>query len=89
MIRVRRIVLDVLKPYVPNCLEFARLLAESGLERVMVTVIEKDDRTETVHVTVEGADIHFESLEATIVNLGASLHSIDEVEVVREAGDGG
>jgi hypothetical protein len=34
-----------------------------------------------LQVVVEGPDIDFERLQAAIGDLGASLHSIDEVEV--------
>jgi len=84
MNRVRRLVLDVLKPHKPNCLDFGKQLAGPGMLRVTVTVIEKDDQTETAQVVVEGPDIDFEVLEKRIGEFGAALHSIDEVEVMRE-----
>ena len=80
MTRVKRLLLDVLKPHKPNCLDFGKLLAGPGTHRVTVTVIEKDDQTETVQVVVEGPDIDLEVLEKSIAEFGASLHSIDEVD---------
>jgi hypothetical protein len=81
MIVVKRLVLDVLKPHLPNAVDFSKLLAEHGAERVALKVLEMDENTETVQVVVEGADIDFERLRTAIGELGASLHSIDEVEV--------
>lgn len=81
MVRVKRLVLDVLKPHHPNVLEFSRVLAEQGLHRVKLTVVEMDDQTETLQVMIEGPDIDFERIQAAIEEFGASLHSIDEVEV--------
>ncbi|MDJ0851040.1 MAG: DUF211 domain-containing protein [Myxococcota bacterium] len=81
MTQVRRLVLDVLKPHHPNVLDFTRLLAEQGGLRVKLTVVEMDDQTETLQVVIEGADIDFERLQGAIADSGASLHSIDEVEV--------
>jgi len=82
MVSVRRVVLDVLKPHHPNALEFARLIAEVGPGyRVRLTVSEVDEKTETLQVEIEGSAIDFDTIEATINNLGGSLHSIDEVEV--------
>ena len=86
MVRIKRLLLDVLKPHQPNVLEFGRLLAEPGEHRVKVTVVEMDDQTETLQIVVEGPDIDFDRIQATIADLGASLHSIDEVEVESEAG---
>lgn len=81
MIRLRRLVLDILKPHEPNVLEFSTLLAEQENLRVTLTVLEMDDKTETLKVVIEGPDIDFERIQNEISDFGASLHSIDEVEV--------
>ena len=89
MIAVKRIVLDVLKPHQPNALEFTRAIAGTGSDyRVHLTVLEMDEKTETLQVEVSGTAIDFESIQSVIIDLGGSLHSIDEVEVQNEAGDG-
>ena len=81
MTRIRRLVLDVLKPHQPSVLEFGRLLAEQGELQVKLTVTEMDDKTETLQIEITGADIDFEQVHEAIGGFGASLHSIDEVEV--------
>jgi len=82
MPRVRRLVLDVLKPHQPNILEFARAIAALGPGyQVEVRVVEVDERTETLQVFIEGEALDFERIEAVIDENGASLHSIDEVSV--------
>jgi len=81
MIQLKRLVLDILKPHTPSVLEFSKLLAGQEGLRVKVRVQEVDERTETLVVVVEGAAIDFECLQAAISEFGASLHSIDEVEV--------
>ncbi len=85
MIRVKRLVLDILKPHQPNVLEFSQVLAEQGEHRIQVTVLEMDDKTETLQVEISGEDIDFPRIQAAIGEFGASLHSIDEVEVVGQA----
>lgn len=82
MTQLKRLVLDILKPHQPNVLEFSRLLAEQGKSRVKLTVLEMDDKTETLQVVIEGEDIDFERIKAAVSDFGASLHSIDEVEMV-------
>lgn len=84
MTHVTRLVLDVLKPHAPNTLEFAQAIAEQG-HRVHIKVEEMDQMTESLQVTVEGADIDFDRVVAAIEGLGGSLHSIDEVEVLGAA----
>jgi hypothetical protein len=82
MAAVNRIVLDVLKPLQPNALEFAVAIADrhSGC-RVTVTVSEVDAKTESTLVTIEADAIPYDAIVATINGLGASVHSIDAVEV--------
>lgn len=80
---VKRLVLDVLKAHSPDSLEFCQRLAEQGPNyRVQLTVVEVDENTQTTRIVVEAEDIDFERLRQTITELGASLHSIDQVEVV-------
>ncbi|MBA3007660.1 MAG: DUF211 domain-containing protein [Proteobacteria bacterium] len=82
MTKIRRLVLDVLKPHQPNALDFASALADIGSDyHVILTVTEVDKKTESTMVTIEGADIHFDNIKAIIEKMGGSVHSIDEVEV--------
>ena len=82
MTKTRRIVLDVLKPHKPNALDFSTALADLGKEyRVKLTVTEVDKNTESTIVTIEGTDINFDNIKTAIEKMGASVHSIDEVEV--------
>ena len=83
MIKVKKLILDILKPHQPNALEFASALAEKGNEiQVTLIVAAVDEKTESVEVKIEGNDINFELLTERIKELGASIHSIDEVQVI-------
>ena len=85
MVLVKRLVLDVLKPHQPNALEFSQAIAKAGGDyRVCTTVLEVDEKTETLQVIVEGDAIDFDALQSSISDFGGSLHSIDEVEVQAE-----
>jgi len=82
MPKTRKLVLDVLKPHQPNALDFSLALANLGADyRVKLTVTEVDKQTESTILTIEGVDIHFDDIKAVIEKMGASVHSIDEVEV--------
>lgn len=82
MTTIRRLVLDVLKPHQPNAVEFATKLAEAGPDyKVRLSVAEVDEKTETIVLTIIGQKINFEELTSVIEKMGASIHSIDEVEV--------
>jgi hypothetical protein len=79
---IKRVVLDVLKPHQPNALEFAMAMAEhhDGC-RITVTVTEVDEKTESTVVSIQSEDVPYAAVVDTITKLGASVHSIDEVEV--------
>lgn len=79
---IKRVVLDVLKPHQPNALEFVTALADrhSGCV-IRITVIEVDEKTESTLLEVQGDAVPYEAIVDTIKTLGASVHSIDEVEV--------
>ena len=80
MATIRRIVLDVLKPHKPNAPEFAMMLADLGNQYdVHLSVIEVDENTESVQLELKAPSIDFELVQAAIIDMGASLHSIDEV----------
>lgn len=82
MASIRKLVLDVLKPHQPNALEFAATLAEQKDDyRVRLTVTEVDEKTESTILVITGQDIEFQAIEEAIKRMGASVHSIDEVEV--------
>ena len=82
MASVKRVVLDVLKPHRPNALEFARAIADQHKgHSVTVKVTEMDEKTETTVLVIESDDMDYEGIVETIVDLGGSVHSIDEVKV--------
>jgi len=78
--KVRRLVLDVLKPLEPTILEMAQQLSGlAGVKAVNISIYEIDRRVENAKVTIEGDDISFEEVEGVIQERGGAVHSIDEV----------
>jgi len=79
MARIRRLVLDVLKPHNPSMLEMSETI--SGLESVSAvnaTLFEVDEKVENIKMTLVGDEIDFETVKSTIEDVGGSLHSVDE-----------
>jgi len=77
---IKRIVLDVLKPHKPSLVDMSlRLATLKGVEGVSCTLEEVDQETESVKVTIEGPSINYASVEDTLRELGAVIHSIDLV----------
>lgn len=79
MSKIRRLVLDVLKPHDPPIPTVAQNVATcDGIEGVNVTLVEIDREVENVTLTAEGTDIDYDEVVETLTGLGASVHSIDE-----------
>ena len=78
--RIRRLVLDTLKPHDPSIIELAHSLSElPGVEAVNISIYEMDRKVENAKITVEGNDIQFEAISEVISDNGGVIHSIDEV----------
>ncbi len=78
--KLRRLVLDVLKPYEPTIVELARMLSDlEGVEGVNISIYEIDRRVENAKLTIQGSDISFQVVERVIQENGGAIHSIDEV----------
>ncbi|MFB6076158.1 MAG: DUF211 domain-containing protein [Candidatus Aenigmatarchaeota archaeon] len=75
---LKRLVLDVLKPYEPDIAVFSEKLSEiEGLEGINVSLLEIDSEVENVKVTMQG-DLDYEKIKGKMKDLGASIHSVDE-----------
>jgi len=83
--QITRIVLDVLKPHEPPIHELAsRLASLHGVDRASVSLAEIDQSTESVKVSIDGTGIAIDSIRKTLEELGAVIHSIDEVSVAKK-----
>ncbi|KSW11837.1 hypothetical protein CF15_03280 [Pyrodictium occultum] len=81
MAGLRRLVLDVLKPLKdPSIVDVALELSRvDGVEGVNITVNEVDVETLSLTVVVEGDNIDFEKVRMILEEVGAAIHSIDQV----------
>ena len=79
MSKIRRLVLDTLKPHNPTIIEMAAQLSElPGISAVNISIYELDRKVENAKITIEGDGISFEQVEALIEQMGGAVHSIDE-----------
>ncbi len=80
MSKIRRLVLDVLKPHKPSIVELSkRVSVTKGVLGVNCTLDEVDQDTETIKITIEGDDISFDAVVNAIESSGGVIHSIDSV----------
>ena len=77
---IRRLILDVLKPHKPNVVELSEALSHlEGVEGVNIIINEIDQQVENAKVIVAGTSISFDEIKKKLEELGATVHSIDEV----------
>jgi len=77
---IRRLVLDVLKPHNPSVVELSEALSHlDGVEGVNVIIYEIDQQVENAKVIIAGSSIDFESIKKKLEEMGATIHSVDEV----------
>jgi len=80
--KIIHLVLDVLKPHQPPLPEFASYVgALPGLNRVDISVVEMDEKTESLKIIVDGSNIDYEELKEHMARQGAVIHSVDKVIV--------
>jgi hypothetical protein len=80
MAKIRRLVLDTLKPHEPNIIELANELSElHGVSAVNISIYEMDRKVENAKITIEGEEISFGLVSDLIEEMGGTIHSIDEV----------
>lgn len=72
--------LDILKPHMPSVDLVALTLMEiEGMKKVRIKVDELDQKTASLHISVEGKDISLETVTEVLSSLNCALHSVDEV----------
>ena len=82
---VRRVILDVDKGLNrPSLLDLAATIEQvPGVEAVNVSVTEMDMETMGTIISVEGTMINYDALINSIEDIGAVIHSVDEIAVGR------
>ncbi len=77
---IRRLVLDVLKPHKPTVVELSLALSDlDGVEGVNIIIYEIDQQVENAKITIAGSNVDFEIVRRKLEELGATIHSVDEV----------
>ncbi len=78
--KIRRIVVDVLKPHEPSIIELADKLSDiDGVEGVDIAINEIDSKVENAKITIEGSDLIYSKIVEVIRSIGGTVHSIDKV----------
>ena len=82
--RIRRLVLDTLKPHDPSIIEMADQLSDlAGISAVNISIYEMDRKVENAKITIEGESISYEIVSELSEEMGGAIHSVDEVAAGR------
>ena len=80
---IRRLVLDVLKPYDPEINLVAKMLLdkseESEIDGCNITVYEMDRLTQKVKVIIQGNSLNYEEINDILISMNCIVHSVDQV----------
>jgi hypothetical protein len=78
--KIRRLVLDTLKPHEPTIIDLASQLSDlDGILAVNISIYEIDHKVENAKITIEGEKISYVAVRKLIEEMGGAIHSIDEV----------
>ncbi|MHA1673370.1 MAG: DUF211 domain-containing protein [Promethearchaeota archaeon] len=80
---VRRLVLDILKPFEPEinvvATELIKKCVKSNDVSVNITVYEVDKLTTTCKVIIEGAHLDYDEIQEVLISMNCVIHSLDQV----------
>jgi hypothetical protein len=78
--KIRKIVLDVLKPHQPDIVEYSERLSDiKYVTGVSIFLNEVDQETESIKVVIEGSHLNFTTIRRAVEELSGSIHSIDAI----------
>lgn len=83
MLKIRRLVLDVLKPYDPEINLVANEILEkcddSKISGINITVTAMDRLTQGVKIVIEGLNLDYEKINNVLGSMNCIVHSLDQV----------
>lgn len=80
MAKIRRMVLDILKPHQPTMVDVTEEVTDlDSVDSANGTLYEVDEKVENIKLTLEGTDIDEQAVRDTVEEIGGSIHSVDEV----------
>lgn len=75
-----RYFLDILKPHQPGLDLLARTIMDiNGVNKVSIKVDELDQKTASLHISIEGINLSLEEITEVLATMNCALHSVDEV----------
>ena len=81
-IHIRRVLIEALKARETSLVELSQAIcATNGVEECDIVVTDVDAKTETIKLTVRGANIEYSGIVSILQDNGVSVKGVDEVNV--------
>jgi hypothetical protein len=81
-IHIRRVLIEALKARETSLVELSQVIcATNGVEECDIVVTDVDAKTETIKLTVRGANIEYSGIVSILQENGVSVKGVDEVNV--------
>ena len=81
-IHIRRVLIEALKARETSLVELSQAIcAANGVEECDIVVTDVDAKTETIKLTVRGANIEYSGIVSILQEKGVSVKGVDEVNV--------
>jgi len=81
-VRIRRILLDVLKPRETSVIDLSKVLCSvEGVDECSVVVVDVDVKTETIKLTIKGHNVDYEAISRIMEEQALSIKGVDEIDV--------
>jgi len=81
-IHIRRVLIEALKARETSLVELSQAICSvNGVEECDVVVTDVDAKTETIKLTVRGANIEYSGIVSVLQDNGVSVKGVDEVSV--------
>ena len=81
-IHIRRVLIEALKARDTSLVNLSQAICSvNGVEECDIVVTDVDAKTETIKLTVRGADIEYSGIMSVLQENGVSVKGVDEVNV--------
>lgn len=81
-VRIRRVLLDVLKPRDTSVIDLSRALCSvEGVDECGIVVVDVDVKTETIKLTIKGHSVDYDAISKIMDEQALSIKGVDEIDV--------
>lgn len=81
-VRIRRILLDALKPRETSVIDLSKAICSvDGVDECGIVVVDVDVKTETFKLTIRGHNVDYDAISKIMEEQALSVKGVDEIDV--------